>query len=160
MAHGCDRIFEEKRSGASRKERDALREALTFMREGDEFTVTRLDRLARSVRDLSQIAAEIADKKVDLVVLDQSIDTGSPAGRLLFHTLAAIGEFERDLTKERAAEGIARAKAAGVKFGAKPKLTPAEIAALRNEFNIPGTDRTALARRFGISRATLYRLMA
>ena len=160
MAHGCDRLFEEKRSGASRKERDALREALTFMREGDEFTVMRLDRLARSVRDLSQIAAEIADKKVDLVVLDQLIDTGSPAGRLLFHTLAAIGEFERDLTKERAAEGIARAKAAGVKFGAKPKLTPAEIAALRNEFNIPGTDRTALARRFGISRATLYRLMA
>ena len=80
MAHGCDRIFEEKRSGASRKERDALREALTFMRDGDEFTVTRLDRLARSVRDLSQIAAEIADKKVDLVVLDLLREAG-PAGR-------------------------------------------------------------------------------
>ena len=159
MAHGCDRIFEEKRSGASRKERDALLEALTFMREGDEFTVTRLDRLARSVRDLSQIAAEIADKKVDLVVLDQSIDTGSPAGRLLFHTLAAIGEFERDFTKERAAEGIARAKAAGVKFGAKPKLSAEQIAVFKAEFNTPGTDRKALARRHGISRATLYRLM-
>ena len=158
MAHGCDRIFEEKRSGASRQERDALREALMFMREGDEFTVTRLDRLARSVRDLSQIAAEIADKQVDLVVLDQSIDTGSPAGRLLFHTLAAIGEFERDLTKERAAEGIARAKAAGVKFGAKSKLSAEQVAALKHEFQDPTNDRTQLAARYGISRATVYRI--
>ena len=141
-----------------RKERDALREALTFMREGDEFTVTRLDRLARSVRDLSQIAAEIADKKVDLVVLDQSIDTGSPAGRLLFHTLAAIGEFERDLTKERAAEGIARAKAAGVKFGAKSKLTAEQVATLKHEFQDPTNDRTQLAARYGIGRATVYRI--
>ena len=128
------------------------------MREGDEFTVTRLDRLARSVRDLSQIAAEIADKKVDLVVLDQSIDTASPAGRLLFHTLAAIGEFERDLTKERAAEGIARAKAAGVKFGAKPKLSAEQIATLKHEFQDAANDRTQLAARYGIGRATVYRI--
>ena len=128
------------------------------MREGDEFTVTRLDRLARSVRDLSQIAAEIADKKVDLVVLDQSIDTGSPAGRLLFHTLAAIGEFERDLTKERAAEGIARAKAAGVKFGAKSKLTAEQVATLKHEFQDAANDRTQLAARYGIGRATVYRI--
>ena len=120
--HGCDRIFEEKRSGGGslgghaakrwRDEREALAQALTFIREGDQLVITRLDRLARSVLDLSQITAEIAAKKVDLVVLDQSIDTGSPTGRLLFHMLAAIGEFERDLIKERAAEGIARAKAA------------------------------------------------
>ena len=132
------------------------------MREGDEFTVTRLDRLARSVHDLSQIAAEIAaviaDKKVDLVALDQSIDTGSPAGRLLFHTLAAIGEFERDLTRERAAEGIARAKAAGVKFGAKSKLTAEQIATLKHEFQDAANDRTQLAARYGIGRATVYRL--
>lgn len=66
--------------------------------------VTRLDRLARSVLDLSQITSEIATKKVDLVVLDQAIDTSSTTGRLLFHMLAAIGEFERDLIKDRAAE--------------------------------------------------------
>ena len=111
-AAGCERIFEEKKSGGSRHEREALAQALTFIREGDQLVITRLDRLARSVLDLSQITAEIAAKKVDLVVLDQSIDTGSPTGRLLFHMLAAIGEFERDLIKERAAEGIARAKAA------------------------------------------------
>lgn len=86
------------------------------MREGDEFYVTRLDRLARSVCDLANIARQMAEKKVDLVVLDQNIDTSTPTGRLLFHTLAAIGEFERDLIKERAAEGMARAKANGVRL--------------------------------------------
>ena len=160
MAHGCDKIFEEKKSGANRDEREALHQALTFVREGDQFVVTRLDRLARSVLDLSQITAEIAAKKVDLVVLDQAIDTGSPTGRLLFHMLAAIGEFERDLIKERAAEGIARAKAAGVKFGAKSKLSAEQIAALKAEFAIPTTNRKELARRYGISRATVYRLCA
>lgn len=131
---------------------------MTFIREGDQFVVTRLDRLARSVLDLSQITAEIAAKKVDLVVLDQSIDTGSPTGRLLFHMLAAIGEFERDLIKERASEGIARAKAAGIRFGAKPKLTPAEIGALKVDFSIPTSNRRELARRYGISRASVYRI--
>lgn len=119
--------------------------------------MTRLDRLARSVLDLSQITTEIAAKKVDLVVLDQSIDTGSPTGRLLFHMLAAIGEFERDLIKERASEGIARAKAAGVRFGAKPKLSDKQLAALKQEFADPSCNRKELAKRFGISRATLYR---
>ena len=156
-AHGCDKLFEEKKSGASRDEREALRQALTFIREGDQFIVTRLDRLARSVLDLSQITAEIAAKKVDLVVLDQAIDTGSPTGRLLFHMLAAIGEFERDLVKERAAEGIARAKVAGVKFGAKPKLSVEQLLALRTDF-AQGTVRGELAHRFRIGRATVYRL--
>lgn len=121
--------------------------------------VTRLDRLARSVLDLSHITAEISAKKVDLVVLDQAIDTGSPTGRLLFHMLAAIGEFERDLIKERASEGIARAKAAGVKFGARRKLSGDQIAALKAEFADPACNREELARRYGISRATIYRLM-
>lgn len=86
------------------------------MREGDQFLVTRLDRLARSVRDLTELTKQMVQKNVDLVVLDQSIDTASPTGRLLFHVLAAIGEFERDLIRERSAEGVARAKAHGVKF--------------------------------------------
>jgi DNA invertase Pin-like site-specific DNA recombinase len=159
-AAGCNKVFEEKKSGASRKERAALANALAFIREGDQFVITRLDRLARSVLDLSQIVAEIAAKKVDLVVLDQSIDTRSPTGRLLFHMLGAIGEFERDLINERTADGIARAKAAGVKFGARPKLSVEQIAALRTEFAVPGTDRTHLARRYDIGRATVYRICA
>ena len=82
---------------------------MTYMREGDQFLVTRLDRLARSVRDLTELTKQMVQKNVDLVVLDQAIDTASPTGRLLFHVLAAIGEFERDLIRERSAEGVARA---------------------------------------------------
>ena len=155
---GCDKVFEEKKSGASRKERAALANALTFIREGDHLVITRLDRLARSVLDLAQITAQIAAKKVDLIVLDQSIDTGTPTGRLLFHMLASIGEFERDLIKERTADGITVARAAGVKFGAKSKLTTEQVAALRTDFAVPGNDRAQLARRYGIGRATLYRI--
>lgn len=92
------------------------------------------------------------------MVLDQSIDTGSPTGRLLFHMLAAIGEFERDLIKERASEGIARAKAAGVKFGARRKLSDEQLAALRTEFADQTRNRKQLASRYGIGRATLYRI--
>jgi len=128
------------------------------MREGDQFLVTRLDRLARSVKDLSDLTKHMEEKKVDLVVLDQAIDTSTPTGRLLFHMLAAIGEFERDLIRERSAEGIARAKANGVKFGTKPKLDAVEIELLRTEFVLHDVDRNDLARRYGISRTTLYRL--
>lgn len=77
-AYGCERIFEEKKSGASRQERAALREALSYIRDGDQLVITRLDRLARSDLDLAQITREIQTKSVDLVVLDQSIDTSSP----------------------------------------------------------------------------------
>jgi len=128
------------------------------MREGDQFLVTRLDRLARSVKDLSDLTKYMEEKKVDLVVLDQAIDTSTPTGRLLFHMLAAIGEFERDLIKERSAEGIARAKANGVKFGTKPKLGDSEIQQLRDGFARHDVDRRQLAERYGISRTTLYRL--
>ncbi|MGL4396279.1 MAG: recombinase family protein [Hyphomicrobium sp.] len=152
-------MFEEKKSGATKSARQELETALTFIREGDQFVVTRLDRLARSVLNLTQITQEIAAKHVDLVVLDQAIDTSSPTGRLLFHVLASIGEFERELIKERAAEGIARAKASGVKFGAKPKLSVAQVAALRDEINTSSITRKELARRYGIGRATLYRLL-
>jgi DNA invertase Pin-like site-specific DNA recombinase len=122
--------------------------------------ITRLDRLARSVLDLTQITKEIEAKQVDLIVLDQSIDTSSPTGRLLFHMLAAIGEFERDLIKDRAADGIARAKAAGVKFGARSKLSAEQVADIRLLFVDPANDRSALARRYKISRATVYRIAA
>jgi DNA invertase Pin-like site-specific DNA recombinase len=122
--------------------------------------ITRLDRLARSVLDLTQITREIEAKQVDLIVLDQAIDTSSPTGRLLFHMLAAIGEFERDLIKDRAADGIARAKADGVKFGARSKLSAEQVADIRVQFADPTNDRSALARRFSISRATVYRITA
>ena len=113
---GAEKIFQEKKTGASRDGREALAAALDFVREGDVFIVTRLDRLARSVLDLTTIVDKLAAKKVDLLVIDQAIDTTTPTGRLMLHVLAALAEFERELIKERAADGIAKAKAAGVHF--------------------------------------------
>jgi DNA invertase Pin-like site-specific DNA recombinase len=104
------------------------RSALDFVREGDVFVVTKLDRLARSVVDLAGTVQKLEIKKVDLVVLDQGIDT-TMYGRLQFNILAAIGEFEREMIKERSTEGRIKAIERGVKFGAKPKLKTLEIQA-------------------------------
>ena len=101
----CDRVFHEKVSGKSTKGRPELQSALDFVREGDVFVVTKLDRLARSVVDLAGIVQKLETKKVDLVVLDQGIDTTTMYGRLQFNILAAIGEFEREMIKERSTEG-------------------------------------------------------
>ncbi len=156
---GCEKLFQEKKTGSTRVVRQKLTNALGFVREGDVLMVTRLDRLARSVPDLLDITRALEAKHVDLVVLDQDINTSSPTWRLLFHMLAAIGEFERDLINERAAEGIARAKANGVKFGPKRKLSDGELDTLKEDLLQEGVNKTDLARRYGISRATLYRCM-
>ena len=96
---------------------------MDFIREGDVLYITKLDRLARSVIDLHNIAKFLQDKDVDLKVLHQNIDTTSPAGRLLFTMLGAIAEFERDLINERVREGIEAAKKKGVQFGRKAILS-------------------------------------
>ena len=95
---------------------------MDFVRDEDVFVVTKLDRLARSVVDLARIVQKLESKNVDLVVLDQGIDT-TMYGRLQFNILAAIGEFKRELIRERSMEGRIKAIARGVKFGAKPKLS-------------------------------------
>ncbi len=102
---GCDKIFEEKASGARGTVRPELDKALNYARDGDVFVVTKLDRLARSVLELMQITLTLQEKKCDLQVLDQELDTSTPTGRLIFHVLAVIGEFERELITERAKEG-------------------------------------------------------
>ena len=113
----CDRVFHEKVSGRSAKGRPELQNASDFVRDEDVFVVTKLDRLARSVVDLSGIVQKLESKNVDLVVLDQGIDTTTMYGRLQFNILAAIGEFERELIRERSMEGRAKAIARGVKVG-------------------------------------------
>lgn len=156
--YGCEKIYQEKKTGASRKEREQLTQALEYVREGDIFVITKLDRLARSVLDLTQIAQQLEEKSVGLVVIDQNIDTTSPTGKLLFHMISAIGEFERDLINERTAEGRARAKEKGVKFGAKPKLTPKQLKALKEDFNNPNLSKNEIAKKYGVSRSSVYRL--
>jgi DNA invertase Pin-like site-specific DNA recombinase len=152
--HGVEELFIEKASGTSREGRPKLEEAIRFARSGDVLLVTRLDRLARSVIDLHSISKELEAKGVDLIVTEQSIDTTTPTGRLMFNMLAAIAEFETDLRKERQLEGIAKAKQEG-RYKGRPVTVDAE--AIRAAL-AAGETPTAVAQRLNVARSTVYRL--
>lgn len=156
-AAGCERIFAEQISStAARRER--LAEALDFARAGDVFVVTRLDRLARSVADLVRITARLKRDEVALRVLALGLDTAGPTGQLMINLLGSIAEFERALMLERQREGIAEAKRQGKYRGRAPtaRAKAGEVAKLRAE----GLGAAEIAKRLGISRASVYRLLA
>lgn len=156
---GCEKVFSEKISGKNASNREILQQVLDFVRDGDSLVITKLDRLARSVVDLGNIANTLSSKGVDLIVLEQDIDTSSASGKLMFHMIAAFAEFERDLINERCSEGREKAKEKGVKFGRKPVLKKPQIENLKNEFENWSGSKKALADKYGISRASLYRLV-
>lgn len=158
-AAGCERVYQEKRSGATASKRPELTQALDYVRDGDTFVVTKLDRLARSVADLAAIANQLDRKGVFLRILDQQIDTSTSEGRLMFHMLGAFAEFERDIRAERQADGIAKAKENGVKFGRSVKLTDSQKNEIRQRVADSNISKTELAREYGIGRATLYRIL-
>ncbi len=157
-----EHLYSEKVSGTKRKGREALEEMLSRgIRKGDTVVVTRLDRLARSSRDLHNIAHKLDEKGVGLKVLEQDIDTTTPAGRLFFTMLGAIAEFETEIRKDRQREGIDAAK--------KLKGTPAYVfkgrpatidAAQIADMKARGLTPTAIAKRLGIARSSVYRLLA
>jgi DNA invertase Pin-like site-specific DNA recombinase len=156
---GAGKVFREKVTGA-RPDRRELRRALDSLEEGDLLLVTRLDRLARSTRDLLNVVAAIAEKKAGLRSLgDAWADTTTPHGRLMLTVLAGLAEFERELIRTRTGEGRARAKARGVKLGPHYKLTPhqkREALARRER----GEAFTEIARTYNVSRHTIARLSA
>ena len=154
----CDRIIREKASASSTKNRPELKSALDFVREEDVFVVTKLDRLARSVVDILIIIQLLEEKNVDLIVMDQGIDTTTIYGKLQFNILAAIGEFERGLIRERSLEGREKAKARGIVFGARPKLTSQEVCDLLKDYETPGCSKREIAEHYGISKSSVYRL--
>ena len=158
---GCQKIFEEKASGKSTDDREQLQMALDFVRDGDVLVITKLDRLARSMIDLGLIAKRLKDKGVGLKAIDQTgIDTTTATGELLFNILGSVAAFERALINERTAEGRAKARAKGVKFGAKAKLSESEVASLKEEMELFEGSKSELASKYGISRASLYRIIA
>jgi DNA invertase Pin-like site-specific DNA recombinase len=156
----CDRIFKEKVSAGTRDKRLELKKALDFVREGDVLIVTKLDRLARSVVDLSNIVQLLEEKDVDLVVLDQGINTTTIYGRLQFNILAAIGEFERGLITERSREGREKAIANGVRFGVRAKLSDDEIDEMVRLFETDELSKNDISEIYAISRSSVYRLYA
>lgn len=153
----CDKIYAEKKSGVVGK-RSRLEACLEYVREGDMLVVTRLDRLARSTLHLCQIAAELERKQVNLQVLDQSINTSNATGRLLFHMLGAIAQFETEIRAERQSDGIQKAKAQGVRFGQAKKLTPLQITELQNKRKQGALIKT-LMQDYRLSKATVYRYL-
>lgn len=152
-----DNIFEEKRSGVDAN-RPALKEALRFARKGDVFVITKIDRLARSATDLLNIVDQLQRKGAALRVLDQHIDTSTPAGTAMLQMLAVFAEFETAIRKERQMDGIAKAKEKGTKFGRKAQVTPevaADILAMRES----GALIPDIMQKTGLSKASIYRAL-
>src|SRR5262249_16472546 len=147
---GCSIVRSEKLTGTKLEGREELDTLLKFMRSGDTLMVTRVDRLARSIRDLQNI---VHDLKVTLKATEQPIDTSTAAGKAFVNMLGVCAELETNLRRERQTEGIAAAKAAGRYKGRKRQIDPAAITALAAE----GLGPTAIAERLGINRASVYR---
>jgi len=155
----CERIFREKQSARTTEARAQLALCLDYVRDGDVLCITKLDRLARSTRDLLNILNRLDEKQVKLHVIDQQIDTSTPAGMLLVTMLGAIAAFENDLRKERQADGIALAKRRGVQFGRKPVLSSEQVEEIR-EKRTTGVKISDLMKLYGISKASVYRALA
>lgn len=159
----CDEIFIDNASGklASRPELDKA--LLVAKRVGDKLVITKLDRLGRSLEHLIVLARDLKTRGVDLVVLDQGVDTSTPAGRMFFQILGAIAEFEHALMSERTRDGLDAARARGRTGGQKPKLTPRQAKIAQAMYDELGDDgRRAhtvqqIADEFGVTRPTIYR---
>ena len=151
---GCDEIFAEKKSGTTTTGREQLDQALRFVRKGDVLVVTRLDRLARSLTDLSRIVDDLGARQVGFRCLQQgAVDTTKPEGRLMLGMLACFAEFETAIRKERQREGIDKAMEAGRYRGRPKTISSDQILALRHE----GLGPSAIAKRLGVGRASVYR---
>ena len=154
---GCGVIYEEAASGktAARPELEQCRKAL---RAGDTLVVWRLNRLGRSLPDLVQIVTELERGGIGFVSLTEKIETCNATGKLVFHMFAALDEFERNLIRERTQAGLAAARARGRKGGRKPKLDDKQIREIKALLREPDIRVADVARRYGVSRTTLYKL--
>ena len=155
---GADKIYTDKMSGANRN-RPQLQAMLDELQEGDLVVVKSLDRLARSTKDLLEIAETIREKGAGLKILDLNIDTTTPAGELVFTIMAGIAQFERKMIKARTEEGIAVAKTKGKYQGRKQGSITLKGEPLKRfkEFYKLGANKSMMAREFTVTRATIYR---
>lgn len=152
---GCEHTFEDVASGA-KAERTGLVQAMAFLRPGDVLTVWRLDRLARSLPHLIEVLNDLEQRGRGFRSLTESIDTTTPAGRLTFHLFGALGQFERDIIRERTLAGLAAAVARGRKGGRKPVMTP-EKQQRAQQLIAQGLSVREAATRLKISKTVLYR---
>ena len=154
-AAGVTKLFSERVSSVAHREE--LKRALEYLREGDVFVVTKLDRLARSVADLVEIMRVIDGKEASLRILALNLDTRTPTGKLMLNLLGSVAQFERELMLERQREGIAKAKAEGRYRGRAPTARAKKAEVL--DLYASGFGPVEIARRLGIGRSSVYRLI-
>ncbi len=153
---GCERIFLEQMSGAV-ADRPELMAAIGYCRSGDTLVVWKLDRLARSIKQLIDTVENLRERNIGLRSLTEALDTTTAQGRLVFHMFGALAEFERGLIRERTRAGLSAAKKAGRTGGRPPKLTDDDIQAAKAMLTNPDIGVASVAHRLGVSLATLYR---
>lgn len=153
---GCERIFEDKASGA-KTERPGLAEALNFVRKGDSLVVWRLDRLGRSLKHLIEVVEQLETQGVGFISLQEGFDTTTSGGKLIFQLFGALAEFERNLIRERTQAGLTAARARGRVGGRKPSLKPAQIATLRAMNESRSHTIKEMCAVFKITKPTFYR---
>lgn len=151
---GCEQLFEERVTGTKR-ERPELQACLRTLRAGDTLVVWKLDRLARSLKDLVELIHDLDERGVGFRSLTEAIDTTSAGGKLVFHIFGALAEFEHSLIRERTLAGLAAARARGRKGGRRPVMSPADVRKAAAMLTDPSITKTEVAKHFGVSRVTL-----
>jgi len=158
-AAGCEQIFQERLTGKFR-ERPELASCLKSLRSGDTLIVWKLDRLARSLKDLVEIVHDLEQRQIGFRSLTEAIDTTSPGGRLVFHIFGALAEFEHSLIRERTLAGLQAARARGRKGGRKLALTKPDVRKAAAMLSDPLMTKTEVAQHFKVSRVTLNAALA
>ncbi len=155
-AAGCENIYTDKMSGA-KTNRPGLEEILGFIRKGDTLVVWRLDRLGRSLKHLIQVLNILDERGVYFKSIQESLDTSTPGGKLIFHVFGALAEFERDIIRERTMAGLAAARARGRKGGRPRKLSKKQVEMAKKLMNDPTIPIGEICRTMGVSKATVHR---
>ncbi|HEY9641223.1 MAG TPA: recombinase family protein [Coleofasciculaceae cyanobacterium] len=159
-AAGCEKIFMDKGISGSKSDRPGLNQALEFCRKGDALVVWRLDRLGRSLPHLVQVVTELGAKGIEFKSLQETIDTSSATGKLVFHLMASMAQFERDLIRERTNAGLTAARARGRQGGRPQALTAEQVKIGRSLAANPDLSVDDICRTLGCSRSTYYRQIA
>lgn len=155
---GCAKVFTDVASGA-KSERPGLMQALSYARQGDTLVVVKLDRLGRSMSDLIAKTRTLAERGVEFKSLSESIDTSTSAGKLLFHIMGSLAEFERDLIRERTYAGLEAARARGRKGGRK-STDPTKVAAAISLYKQKSLTLAEIEKATGVSKSVLYRALS
>jgi DNA invertase Pin-like site-specific DNA recombinase len=157
-AAGCDKIFSEKVSGTGRKQQPELERVLDLLRPGDALVIYKLDRLGRSTSKMIKLAEELQQRQVELISLQDSIDTTTATGKLVFRVLCALSEMETDLLSERTRAGLQAARRRG-RVGGRPRVSSKQVDAALKLYNSRDYTVTEIGELTGIKPATLYRYL-